>query len=256
MARPCLDHFPMNLVEQLAQLSQPMLQTGMLAAPVLLLLTRQRFRLAGGLLAIAVLWIWLCSTPVFARWLQHGLEHQYAQKSASAYAQADAIVVLGGGKLPSRLDWAAGDFDGPVTRLGFGLQLFRQARAGIILLSGNDQARKMEQRLLELGIPAGALLTEDESANTHQNALFSARLLKHEKLQRILLVTSGIHMPRAAASFTRQGLVVIPAPMPDSGASHRWTSYPWWPKRKALSLSTRCLREYFGLWAYRLLGWA
>ncbi|WP_426703004.1 YdcF family protein [Rhodanobacter sp. Col0626] len=246
----------MNFVEQLAHLSHPMLQAGLLAAPGLLLLRWRRFRLAGGLLGLAVLWIWLCATPAFAGWLQHGLERQYVQRNASAYATADAIVVLGGGKLPSGADWVPGDVHGRATRLGFGLQLFRDSRAGIILLSGEDQARKMRLRLQEQGVPASALLMEDESANTHQNALFSARLLKHEKLQRILLVTSGIHMPRAAACFTRQGLTVIPAPVPDSDGKYRQVGHSWWPKRKALSLSTRCMREYLGLWSYRLLGWA
>jgi uncharacterized SAM-binding protein YcdF (DUF218 family) len=247
----------MNFVEQLAHLSHPLLQAGLLTAPGLLLLRGRRFRLAGGLLlALALLWVWLCATPVFAQWLRHGLERQYAQRNAWAYADADAIVVLGGGKLPSLTDRAMRDVNGQATRLGFGLQLFRDGRAGTLLLSGDDQALKMERRLQEQGVPSSALLTEDESANTHQNALFSARLLKHEKLQRILLVTSGIHMPRAAACFTRQGLTVIPAPVPDSDDEYHNSSHAWWPKRKAFNLSTRCLREYLGMWSYKLLGWA
>ncbi|MGY3038780.1 uncharacterized SAM-binding protein YcdF (DUF218 family) [Rhodanobacter sp. TND4EL1] len=246
----------MNLVEQLAHLSHPVLQAGMLAVPGLLLLHRRRFCLAGSLLTLAVLWTWLCATPAFAGWLQQGLERQYVQQSASAYATADAIVVLGGGKLPSGNDWSAGDMNGRPTRLGFGLELFRDQRARTILLSGDDQALKMEQQLQQQGVPGSALLTEDESINTHQNALFSARLLKHEKMQRILLVTSGIHMPRAAACFTHQGMTVIPAPVPDSAAEYPQGSHSWWPERKALSLTRHCLREYLGLWSYKLFGWA
>jgi uncharacterized SAM-binding protein YcdF (DUF218 family) len=114
----------------------------------------------------------------------------------------------------------------------------------------------MARRLQEHGVPASALITEDASGNTHENALYSASLLKPRKMLRILLVTSGIHMPRAMASFHRQGLAVIPAQAFNSEDGFESARYPWWPKRAALSLSVHCLREYLGLWGYRLCGWA
>jgi uncharacterized SAM-binding protein YcdF (DUF218 family) len=79
-------------------------------------------------------------------------------------------------------------------------------------------------------------------------------MLKHEKRRRILLVTSGFHMPRAAAAFTNQGLDVIPAPAYDP-IYPSWQADPWWPKRSALRMSGRCLREYVGMWWYRIRGW-
>ena len=245
----------MTLVEQLARLSHPALQAALLAILGLFCLRRHR-RIAIALLSLATLWIWLCSTPAFASWLRHGLERPYAQTKAAAYPKADAIVVLGGGTLPrSGTAWGIDDTDEPTTRLGFGLRLFRNSRAGTMLLSGGDQALKMTRKLQEQGVPASALITEDASTNTHQNALYSAIILKRKKLQRILLVTSGIHMPRAMANFKRQGLTVIPAPVFDPDEGSWQIAHSWWPKRTALGLSTDCLREYLGLWVYRLCGW-
>lgn len=243
----------MILVDQLAWLSRPVIQASILAFGGLILLRWRWYRLAAGLLLSAALWVGLCSTPAFASWMEQRLESSYVRISAESYPKADAIVVLGGGKLPpAGADWPVS----PTTRLGFGLQLFRTSRAPVMLLSGEDQATKMRQRLTERGVAAGALLMDVSSVNTHQNALYSAAILKRNKMQRILLVTSGIHMPRAAASFSRQGMTVIPAPLLDRG--DKWplaTTSRWWPQRRALRLSGHCLREYLGFWCYRLLGW-
>jgi uncharacterized SAM-binding protein YcdF (DUF218 family) len=245
----------MGLVEQLARLSHPILQAEFLAILGMLFLRRHR-RVAIVMLSLATLWIWVCSTPAFAAWLQQGLERPYVQTKADAYPKADVIVVLGGDELPqSGTDWGVDDAEARSTSLGFGLQLFRSSRADTILLSGNDQALEMARLLQEQGIPADALITEHASANTHQNALYSAVILKRKKLLRILLVTSGIHMTRAMASFNRQGLTVIPARAFNRNGFEP-VDHPWWPKRAALSLSAHCLREYLGFWAYRLYGWA
>jgi uncharacterized SAM-binding protein YcdF (DUF218 family) len=247
--------FLMGPIEQLARLSHPVVQATFLAV-LGMLCARHHRRAAVALLSLATAWIWLCSTPAFAIWLQRGLEHSYTQTKAAAYPKADVIVVLGGDDLPqSDTDWGTGDAQAQ-TRLGFGLQLFRSSRADTILLSGNDQAQEMAHKLREQGVPASALITEDASGNTHQNALYSAAVLKRKKLRRILLVTSGIHMARAVASFNRQGLTVIPAQAFNNDDGLESVRYPWWPKRAALSLSVHCLREYLGLWGYRLCGWA
>lgn len=196
--------------------------------------------------------------PAFATWLQRGLENQYPSKPVTSYPKADAIVIPGGGVLPqSSNDWSDEETDRRTTRLGVGLQLYRNSRASIILLSGGDhEATRMASMLQHQGVPVSALRTEDVSTTTHQNALYSATMLKREQRQSILLVTSAMHMPRAAASFKRQGLTVIPVPACDSARPLPSMGNSWWPQRAALRLSTRCLREYFGLWGYKLRGWA
>ena len=246
----------MGVLEQLDWLSHPALQAALLAILGMVFLRHHR-RFAFATLLLATLWMWLCSTPAFAVWLQRGLGPSYAHTSAADYPPADAIVVLGGGKLPqSSASWEAADDHAQATRLGFGLQLFNSSRARVILLTGDDQALEMTHKLLREGVPAAALLTEAASTNTHQNALYSAAILERRKLRSVLLVTSDIHMPRASASFAKQGLTVIPAPVFDRDGEAMRTSRSLWPRRAALSLSARCLREYLGLWCYRLRGWA
>ena len=246
----------MDVAQLFGHLIYPIFQTALLAALGVLLLCLKRFRSGVALLVIAFAWIGLCATPAFALWLQGHLESPFPVQPATAYPKADAIVVLGGGSLPeSGIDWSNDDFIMQVTRLGFGLRLFQNGRANVILVSGGDQAQRMAHKLHEQGVPTAALQAEDTSADTHQNAAYSAAILKRENLQHILLVTSGIHMPRAYACFVKQGLTVTPAPASDPDHPS-WHASPWLPRRAALRLTGRCIREYIGLWVYRLRGWA
>lgn len=242
----------MDLFEYLVY---PIYQAAILAAVGLCFFYRRRYRPGLALLALGACWLWLCATPAMATRLRASLERKYPQRDASTYAKADAIVILGGGALP-RFDLGsnADDTYSLATRIGFGLQLFRDGRADAVLVSGNDQAQRMARRLLRQGVPANALQAECASTNTHENAMFSAAMLKRAQRPRILLVTSGFHMSRAAAAFANQGLDVIPAPAYDP-VYPSWQAHPWWPKRSALRLTGRCLREYAGIGWYRLRGW-
>ena len=251
-AAPFRQSDPMGLVEQLGRLTHPALHAALACAVGIVFIYRHRYRIGALAIALGALWLALCSAPTFATWLQRGLEQPYAQRAASGYPKVDAIIVLGGGKLPNDPDWDSDDPDIQATRLSFGLQLFQDGRAGTLLLSGADQALKMAHRLQQQGVPASVLIVESASRNTHQNALYSTAILRQRKLRDVLLVTSGIHMPRAEASFARQGVAVIPAPAPDE---YRGPSASWWPRRSALTLSARCLREYLGMWVYKMRGW-
>jgi uncharacterized SAM-binding protein YcdF (DUF218 family) len=245
---------PMDLLERLIY---PIYQAAIFAIAGFYFLCRQRYRSGLALLAFGAGWLWLCATPAMAIRLRESLERHYPAQEASTYSKADAIVILGGGALTqsSVLVADADDPYGAATRMGFGLQLFRHARADTVLISGGDQAQPMARALRRQGLPVDVMQIENTSTNTHENAAFSAAMLKRENRLRILLVTSGFHMPRAAAAFTKQGLEVIPAPAYDS-IYPSWEAHPWWPKRAALQLSGRCLREYVGMWWYQVRGWA
>lgn len=245
-------------LDVLHPLSWPMVQAGIVAAVGLLLLATRHHRFALLLALLAAMWLWLCATPAFATWLQQGLQDRYPRRAATDYPAVQAIVVLSGSDLPRtpgrrRANAAAA----PATRVGFGLELYRAGAAPVILLSGGDGAAlRMAGALRRQGVPAGALRVETRSSSTHENALYSAEILKREHRHRILLVTSAMDMLRAAACFRHEGLAVVPAPVPHSLAWLQDNRPAWWPQHRALYLSSRCLHEYLGLVAYELLGWA
>ena len=92
-------------------------------------------------------------------------------------------------------------------------------------------------------------MLEERSRNTSQNAVFTADILARRGIDRILLVTSAIHMPRSKALFEAQGLEVIPA-----ATDHEVQAIPGWrnwlPSTDALDGSSRAIKEIVG----RLVG--
>jgi uncharacterized SAM-binding protein YcdF (DUF218 family) len=109
----------------------------------------------------------------------------------------------------------------------------------------------------EWGVPSQAILVEDRSLDTHQNALFSFQLLSARGIRNILLVTSAAHMPRAAAAFRKVGFAVVPAPADFiTGWAALDLPLAWWPNAQSMSQSDAAVKEWLGLFAYRLRGWA
>lgn len=193
---------------------------------------------------LAVCWISLASTPWFALGCRESLVTD-ARKPART---ADAIVVLGGGKLPV-YHWLRTN-----TRAGEGFALWHAGFAPVLLVSGSDQAVALSRGLQDAGVPSSALRVESRSTNTHENARESASLLRAEGRTDVILVTSAIHMQRAAGAFRHEGLVVLPAPV-DEDYAVLSAATPWLPRREALTLTARCLREHVAIWLYRRRGW-
>ena len=84
-----------------------------------------------------------------------------------------------------------------------------------LVVSGKDVAIPMADFASALGIPRQAILTEDRARDTHENALFTAELLRNDRGGKVLL-TSDFHMFRAVRTFRKAGLDVSPLPFPDA----------------------------------------
>lgn len=238
-------------------LCYPTSQTLILSILGLLLWINRRYRTGIAFLAVGLAWLIVCATPAFTAWLAWGFEHRYPPRDAMSYPKVDAIVVIGGDNpLGEQRDWD--DEEGPMatTRVGFGYLLYKAGRAPIVLLSaGAGGAQRMATMLEQQGVSQSALRIETRSSNTYENAAYSSPMLADENLHRILLVTSPMHMPRAAASFRKQGLEVIPAPTRNSlPVNPSPAAHKWWPQRSVLWVSHHILHEYIGLWVYQLTG--
>ncbi len=119
------------------------------------------------------------------------------------------------------------------------------------------EAPAMATFMHDLGVPEAAMLMESESRTTRENAVLTEKMLRERGTNRILLVTSAMHMPRALATFRKLGIDAIPAPTdfeaePPSG----YWLLRWLPDTDALDKSSRAMKEYLGMWVYRWRGWA
>ena len=62
-----------------------------------------------------------------------------------------------------------------------------------------------------MDIPEAEIITEGKSKNTHENALFSKKIMDEKCIKgKAILITSGFHMKRAMGCFKKAGIEVIP----------------------------------------------
>jgi uncharacterized SAM-binding protein YcdF (DUF218 family) len=122
-----------------------------------------------------------------------------------------------------------------------------------VLISGAEVTITMRELLLGAGLPGEMIWTEDRSHSTHENALFSAQILRRHGVRRVVLVVDARSMFRAAACFRREGIEVVAAP-----SRFRYLSASvddWLPGWKAVQGNEMTLHETLGLLWYRLRGW-
>jgi len=202
------------------------------------------------------------------RWVSMGLARslEWRYLPPDEVPEAEVIVLLGGGTVPSEPPRKLVEVNGSGDRLLYALWLFQQGKAETILLSGglldwdvqtSTPAQDMAELLKLMGIPSESLWLQTESRNTYEDALFCARLLKTKGIQRILLVTSAWHMPRAVKLFQAQGLEVIPLSTDFTVTEAGWRQLKQGdfrsqilallPSVDNLSLTTRIMKEYIGM---------
>lgn len=182
------------------------------------LLARRWRRLGRTLQVLACLWLWAASTPFCAGLLLTSLQSFPALPADGALPAADAIVVLSAEADPVGAEYG-GPVAGPLTmqRLRYGAALQRRTRLPLLVSGGAPRlglpslaALMARAAVDEFGVPVR--WQEGRSADTRENADFSAAMLQQDGAQRVLLVTSAWHMPRAVAAFEAAGLTAIAAP--------------------------------------------
>ena len=227
-----------------------------------LLFTLIHFRRAAILsLLVALGWLYLCSTALFAEFMMSTLEERYPPKALSVIGKADAIVLLGGGVRGDVHLGTLPDVNQRADRMIYTAALYKAGKAPLVVLTGGSEpenrseAQLMKDVLAVMGVPARAMLLEDKSRNTNDNALYSAVLMNNRGIKRILLVTSAFHMRRAVPLFERQGFEVIPAPTDYQRLVGVQVLPGWLPTAENLSRTTTALREHAGYWVYRWRGW-
>src|SRR5262249_15417869 len=109
--------------------------------------------------------------------------------------------------------------------------------------------------LVEWGVPSEAIELASQSRNTYENAIEIRDIWQREGFDSALLVTSATHMPRAMATFLRAGLPVA-ASTADVRIVEAANPLALLPDVGALMTATNAMKEWLGLLAYRLRGWA
>ena len=202
-----------------------------------------RKRTAELLLAAAAVYLLLFQTPALW-WAAAPL-----QLSAPPQA-ADAIVVFAGGVGESGK--AGGGFQERVTQA---VDLYRAGYAKTLIFSSGyvftlREAEVMKAVAVDNGVPADAILLEEQAANTYQNVTYTKQLLDQHQWRRILLVSSPYHMRRAVGAWHKlaPAVEVTPTPVPES----QFYSHT---RGASLEQIRGILHEYAALVNYWWKGW-
>jgi uncharacterized SAM-binding protein YcdF (DUF218 family) len=222
-----------------------------------LALLRSRPRFAVGLMALSQLTLLALAMPAVAGALARTLEPPPLR--ADALRRAQAIVILAGGLNRSAIEWGGETInDFTLQRVRYGAHLARSSGLPVYVTGGVPYgARNSEAKLMAdvLKTDYGVTVRWVDSAaeTTRGNAAMAAKDLKPLGIQRIVLVTTAIHMPRSAQAFETAGFTVIPAPT-DYTAQRPFTAGQLMPGVGALGVSYYSLREWVSRGWYRMLG--
>jgi uncharacterized SAM-binding protein YcdF (DUF218 family) len=159
----------------------------------------------------------------------------------------EAVVALGAGV---RLDDSlAANSQDRILR-AFVVLKAGNAREMVVPVAGKSRAPIVRRQMTALGL-SYPIDEPGPVATTHDEAVVVSRLARERGWGRVILVTNGWHMARAAATFEKAGVHVLRAPCPDSrtdmihptGVSERLRALSCW------------LHEWVGIRVYRWRGW-
>jgi len=219
-------------------------------------------RLGHGLVTTALVLLWLLSTAPVADLLLVPLESRYPPVKVPPHA--DAVVVLAGMVDTKAARGEQVEMGEAADRILAGVQLVRQGYADYLLIAGGSgdlfdqsvsEALILRRLAIKLGVPAGRILLDKTSRNTHENAVQAKAVLEEAGLSKIILVTSAFHMPRSMGCFRKAGLDPLPYPVDFRSRQGRYDPFSLLPNVSNLDRSSLALKEYVGLIAYKLQGY-
>ena len=210
--------------------------------------SKKRYLLLG--LSVAGLLI-ISSSPVSALFAKP-LEARYDGRPF--VDNGEAIVVLAGGCSPANLyrPYTTLSADS-CSRSQSAVWLYHSKPPRPVLVTGLNCARAMARLLESEGVAQNLILQEGQATNTHENAVYSAKLLRANRIGTVVLVTDAKSMLRAELCFRKEGVQVIPYPVGLGSFEFRLLNLV--PSWKAIKGNSDTLHEFLGLVRYRWAGW-
>lgn len=222
----------------------------------LLLLSVFTSRIWPIMLAIVVLLI--ASNPLVPRMGFQYLEKDQMLRPHSEVEQANAIVVLSGmiHTVSGNTNRYHYEFNGLVDRFEAGIRLMKQQKASKLIFTrghlpwtiGKSEGEVLAELAIDRGIDPQRIALTRKVENTSDEAEAVAEILTAK--DRVILVTSAFHMPRASLMFLQQDIVVDPYPVDFLSGVDKFSVLDLVPSAGAMAGTTLVLRELLGRWYY------
>lgn len=190
--------------------------------------------------------------------------HPFA--TADAPDGRTAVVLLGSASITAT-GWNGDKYsvvNGPATeRVLEAVRVYRLIHPQWVISSGGlsdprdpNEATGLTMRdaLVQLGVPPERIRVETVSRNTHDEAVVIAPILASLRTERVVLVTSDVHMRRSVGTFRAAGIEVVPAIANDSLVPVSWAERVL-PSERGLHEADTVAHEVIGIGFYLVRGW-
>ncbi len=204
--------------------------------------------------------MYLTTLPFVSKRLLYTLEH-IEKPTFSDTAKYDAVIVLSGMVNIQTSSDDSIEFSGAVDRIIKGIDIIKKGKADYLLLSGGtgslhqkdqSEALLLKRFAISLGVPELAILTDEISKNTRQNAVESKRILQNKGLKRVLLITSAFHMFRSNGCFKQVGIKADLLPVDYKVSLTYFDFRDFLPSSNALNQNYLFFHELIGIVVYGL----
>jgi uncharacterized SAM-binding protein YcdF (DUF218 family) len=153
---------------------------------------------------------------------------------------ADCAIILGAavwpGERPSLTLRARTWRGGEVYRAGYTRHLILTGSVG---KHPPAEAEVMRRLLATWGVPAEAMVLEDQATTTAESARLCAEIMRRRGWESALIVSDPWHTPRATRLFRREGMRALPCPAFDSPTWTRLGKRLYYTLREAAILACR-----------------
>lgn len=210
--------------------------------------------------------LWFFSNQFIANQVMMAWEPEF--KPFSEVKNHEIGIVLTGVTNLSKTAYDRTFFNKGADRITHALQLYREGKIKKILITGGQglnpvnpqsEAEVLQRFLLMTGVPSADVMIEDQSKNTHENALFTKAFLTEKEInlnQEFILITSAFHIKRSKACFDKVGLQTETFPT-DYYSNDTKYDIPtlFFPDPYSIFIWHKLVKEWIGIVVYSAVGY-
>ena len=225
---------------------------------LLALLAKKKYRRPRYLVLALILTFVFSSSPIYKITFDY-----WKIKQDITYQKFDAGILLGGMISLSSTDDNI-QFNKYNDRLLNTIELFHKGVIKNIIISGASGSLSSEMKeadilksfLIRIGVPREKIIVENQSKNTHENAIYTELTCKELEMDKFsfLLITSDYHMRRSLSCFKKTGLNITPF-VKESDEFHFDLEYLIVPQTNVLFKWKVLFHEIVGYFVYKLMGY-
>jgi uncharacterized SAM-binding protein YcdF (DUF218 family) len=200
------------------------------------------------------------------RWFVNQCYLAYESPQVKLNQNYQWCIILGGGMMRAGEGYRTGE---TADRFIQPLLLYKKGIVKKLLITGGNvnitglkidethESKKVKELLIAMGVKPEDILLEESARNTHENAVYTKQMLKLNLNERMVLVTSAMHMPRAKACYEKEGFLIdaYPADIKKKDTPSGILDLII-PQERNLSKFAELIREMAGYVIYSMVGFA